>query len=77
MHKRYAMRIVTSGHLVVPAAMGGKRAAESSNHDLRENLAVVGAVHRQTGDKLLYTRDCSHGNDISAVRMDQATVSAW
>ena len=43
-------------HLVVPAAMGGKRAAESSDDDLRENLAVVGAVHRQAGEKLLCAR---------------------
>ena len=33
--------------------MGGKRAAESGNDDLRENLAVIGTDHRQAGDELL------------------------
>lgn len=50
-----APRIVER-HLVVPAAMGGRRAAESGDDDLRENLAVVHAVHRQAGDELLRTR---------------------
>jgi hypothetical protein len=36
--------------------MGTKRAAESDEDDLRENLAVVRAVHRQAGDELLGTR---------------------
>src|SRR6185369_11777600 len=36
--------------------MGNKRTAESGEDDLRENLAVVGAVHRQAGDQLLGAR---------------------
>jgi len=47
---------IVERHLVVPAAMGGKRAAESGDDDLREYLAVVRAVHRQAGDELLRTR---------------------
>jgi hypothetical protein len=36
--------------------MGNKRTAESGEDDLRENLAVVRAVHRQAGDELLGAR---------------------
>ena len=50
-----ATRIVER-HLVVPAAVGGKRAKESSDDDPRENPAIVRAVHRQAGDELLCTR---------------------
>ena len=49
-------RRIVKRHLVVSTAMGNKRAAESDEEDLRENLAVVRAVHRQAGDKLLGTR---------------------
>ena len=47
---------IVKRHLVVSSPMGGKRAAESDDDDLRENLAVVRAVHRQAGDELLCTR---------------------
>ena len=49
-------RRIVKRHLVVSSAMGNKRAAESDEDDLRENLAVVRAVHRQAGDELLGTR---------------------
>jgi hypothetical protein len=51
----FALRIV-EGHLVVPARMGGKRAMESGDDDLRDNLAVVCSTHRQAGDELLRSR---------------------
>jgi len=52
-------RRIVERHLVVSSAMGNKRAAESDEDDLRENLAVVRAVHRQAGDELLGT----HGGE--------------
>jgi hypothetical protein len=49
-------RRIVERHLVVSTAMGNRRAAESGEDDLRENPAVVRAVHRQAGDELLGAR---------------------